>query len=481
MKPILRLTALATLLLAHAASFAGSSLVLSDGQVIKGTEIRRDGDSYQVSLADGNVAVFPASLVREIRIDDDAPPAPPSTQLAGPVVIPPGSDNAPPAQLSGPAVTTPGSASARPTQLAGPVVPPPNPSDQLKVFGPPTKWSKDAVDTTWVPTNAYDPNADVMAGSRSTWSKSAVDTAWVPTNAYDPNADVMASSKSTWSKSAVDTTWNPQDGFGFKKLSFKGATEPPPELVASIPQAAPYAERPAAAPQGPAPWTCAETIFVKDGDRPPTDKDNRAASLKVKPLKTPLYASLGLPLYEAEAGKAENTRKAVFTIAGGACRLVGGDSDVILGLNLTPDHAMAQDGAAFNTAMASRGGAKVPAGVDKLDYALAFVSLTDPLVSGARAATLKLLAKPEDLRSIAATSPKACALGRGKRRKQERAATAAFATPKISAGQEGDVVTFLSWSSAGGTIYRNTVVLSRGGVVSADRTILASHVGAHTD
>jgi hypothetical protein len=142
---------------------------------------------------------------------------------------------------------------------------------------------------------------------------------------------------------------------------------------------------------------------------------------------------------------------------------------------------MAQDGASFNAAMVSRGGARVPAGVDKLDYAFALISLTDPQVSGARAATLKMIARPEDLRSIAAAAPPKCALSKGKRRKEERTATAAFAIPKIAAGKEGDVVTFLTWSSAGGVVYRNTIVLARGGVVSADRSIVSSHVGAHQD
>ena len=206
-RPIPRLAALAALLFAPTAIFALSSLVLSDGQVIKGSEVRRDGDSYYVTMTDGNTAVFPSALVKEIKFDDD-----------GPTAAPPGFD------YSGP------------RQLAGPVVPPSqDPSDQLKVLGPPTQWSKNAVDTSWTPTSAYDLNADVMAGSRSTWSKNAVDTTWVPTNAYDPNADVMAGSKSTWSKSAVDTEWKPQDGFGFKSLSFKGAAQQPPELSRRTP------------------------------------------------------------------------------------------------------------------------------------------------------------------------------------------------------------------------------------------------------
>jgi hypothetical protein len=437
-----------------AALLAASSLVLNDGQIIKGTEVRRDGDSYYVTMADGNTAVFPSALVKTVAIGDDAPTA-----------APPGFDYTGPRTLAGPEI--PGNQ---------------DPKEQLKVFGPPTQWSKNAVDTTWVPTNAYDPNVDVMAGSRSTWSKNAVDTTWVPTNAYDPNADVMKDTRSTWAKNAVDTTWKPQDGFGFKPLGYKEA-ETTPAFVAALPTITPYTSRnaPASEPLGPTPWACAETMFSKDTSKPVDTKDNRAASMRVRPVKSSLYASLGLPLYEAEAGADPEPRKAIFTIAAGECRLVGGDSDVVLGLNLTAEHAMTQDGASFNTAMASRGGARVPAGVDKLDYAFALVSLTDPQVSGSRAASLKLISKPEELKTIAADAPAKCSLSKGKRRKEERNAASAFASPKIAAGKEGDVITFLTWSSAGGVLYRNTVVLARGGVVSSERVPLAAHVGAHKD
>jgi len=43
------------------------------------------------------------------------------------------------------------------------------------------------------------------------------------------------------------------------------------------------------------------------------------------------------------------------------------------------------------------------------------------------------------------------------------------------------VITFLTWSSAGGALTRNTVVLARGGVVSSKREPVASHIGVHTD
>ena len=444
MRFLSRWASIAALVLSGTAIQA-SSLVLTDGQIIKGTDVRREGDSYLVTMAGGNTVAFPTALVKAITLEDDPKPQ-----------APPGFDNSPPKTLAGPPPAD---------------IPSQDPKDQLKVFGPPTKWSKDAVDTTWVPTNAYDPNVDVMAGSRSTWSKSAIDTTWLPKSAYDKRADVMANTRSTWSKSVVDTTWKPADGFGFKPLAFKAPAAPHPEFSYSQTGDSPTAA--ATRAPGPAPWTCAERYFAKDGER--------SASMDVKTVKSPLYAALGLPLYEASGILAGTPRKAMFTISDGECRLVGGDTDALIGLNLSAEHAMAQDASSFNAAIASRGGARVPGGTDKLDYALAFVSLTDPQVSGSTGAALTLIAKPEELRSIVAKSSSACQLSKGKRRKEERSATNGFALPKIVAGNEGEVVTFLTWSSAGGTVCKNTVVIAHGGVVSAKRDVLASHVGAHRD
>ena len=109
------------------------------------------------------------------------------------------------------------------------------------------------------------------------------------------------------------------------------------------------------------------------------------------------------------------------------------------------------------------------------------MSLTDPSTSGSAHAELKLIARPEEIRSIAARTPDTCALTKGRRNKEQRNATAAYMIPKALAGSEGDVITFLTWSSAGGTFYKNTVVLTRDGTVSAKREPVATHVGKHTD
>jgi hypothetical protein len=423
---------------------ASASIVLTDGQVIRGTEVTRLGDAYIVKMDGGNAVSFPVVLVKEIRFEDDAPPANPYV----------------------------GVYQTTPRTLAGP--PPKNyasqdPKEQLAVFGPPTRWSDSAVDTTWTPTNAYDTTKDVLAGSRSTWAPNAVDTSWTPTSSYDLSKDVMAGSRSTWAPNVVDTTWVPTDSWGFKPLSAPDSAKKaryPMSFATPAPVDVPAT---ASRPAEPNPWSCGEAIFAG------------ASGLAVRPLKAPTYAALGLPLYVAEARVASTKFKAVFAIAGDACRLVGGDTDAIRGLNLPPDLTMAQDGASLSAAIASQRG-RTPPVLDKLDFALAFVSISDPEVSGSVGAKLLLVSTPEELRAITGeTSGSGCALSKGRRRKEARTATNAFATPRIVAGREGDVVSFLTWSSAGGVLYRNTVILGRDGVTSARREAVAKHIGVHRE
>jgi hypothetical protein len=83
MRPTAGTALLAALLLATGSADASSSLVLTDGQVIKGTEITRQGDSYLVTMVGGNTVAFPAALVKEIKFEDDPGPAPPGFDYSG--------------------------------------------------------------------------------------------------------------------------------------------------------------------------------------------------------------------------------------------------------------------------------------------------------------------------------------------------------------------------------------------------------------
>jgi hypothetical protein len=118
--------------------------------------------------------------------------------------------------------------------------------------------------------------------------------------------------------------------------------------------------------------------------------------------------------------------------------------------------------------------------VDKLDYAFALVSLTDPKVSGSRAAALKLISKPEDLRTIAADTPASARCRKASAARAAQRRVIVRLTPhRVRQGR--DVITFLTWSSAGGVVYRNTVVLARGGVVSSNVPLAAHRAPTKTD
>ena len=445
MPPRIAWASLAAILLATAAAQA-SSIVLTDGQVINGTSVERKGDAYLVTMDGGNTVSFPAALVKEVKLDAPAPPE-----------APPGFDYSGPKTLAGP---TPAERASQ------------HPRDQLKVLGPPAQWTKDIIDPTWVPTNAFDPEKDVLAGSRSTWSKSAVDTTWYPTSGLDMKSDVFAKSRSTWTASVVDTTWKPTDGFGFKPL-WPGAARP--QVIPETPkeETAMRPEAPAAPPLASlaTPWTCAEALFAKDG---------RPASMTVRTMNDRVAGALGIPLYEAQGTVRGATRKAVYTIDRGECRMIGGDAGLLTGLNLPADHTIGQDAASLNKALASKSGPRIPTGVDEIEYALAFVSVIDPSVSGSAGATLKRLDSPDQLRSVISKAPLTCSVSKTQRRKEERAATAAFLPPKAETAREGNVVTFLTWSNQGGTVIRHRVVIGTD-AVTATRTVVASHLGAHRD
>ena len=422
------------------AAGAPAALVLTDGRVIEGTEIVRQGESFLVTQEGGNTITFPVLLVKEIRIGDSgSPKAPPGFDYSGPKT------------------------------LAGPKeLPSQDPRVQQRALGPPTRWSKDALDTSWVPTSPFDPDVDVLGPSRARWAKSAVDTTWVPKSVFDLSKDVLAGSRSTWSKDAVSTAWAPKDSFGFKNLYSTPPAREVPALSEAPPPPEPYVPA-AAEPPTMTPWSCAEKMMKAD--------DARAGSLEVHPLKGAAYEPLGLKLYEAVA----DDRRAIFSVTGGECRLVGGDTDALVGLNLTADHAMAQAAASVSAAMKDGGRSFPPPGADRTAYAFALVSLTDPKVSGSNDGSLVLVAKPDRLRAIVTKPPEGCAWSKTKRRKEERTATSAFAPPKSATGPDGETVTFLTWSSAGGIVYRNTVLFAQSGGVSTKREIVASHLGDHRD
>ena len=202
---VLILTVSFVFLAAVATVLATAEVVLRDGTVIAGLEVRREDDNYVLTLEGGNSFVVPVALVELVRLagraDDDRRPAAGFSEGAKQV------GGAPPPE--GPS----GIHVSEAETLAGTRVRAPRPSEQTAVFGEPARFQKDIVDNRWVPTSAFDENEDVLEDSRSTWQKSIVDNHWAPTSAFDEKEDVLKNSRSTWRKSIVDNSWTPTDAF----------------------------------------------------------------------------------------------------------------------------------------------------------------------------------------------------------------------------------------------------------------------------
>lgn len=167
---------------------AGAYLRLTDGRVLEGREVRRDGDVYLLELDGGSLIPVPVSLVEVVGIRTGEPT--PDTRPAPP----------------------PGLTYAEPQTLAGVPVAPPTTTEQLAPFGPPARFQPDIVvpnlgPSYWVP----DPNGNEFHPSK--WAKAPTDPIWRPTSAFDPSEVVLEGSPSTWQKGPVETTWVPQDGF----------------------------------------------------------------------------------------------------------------------------------------------------------------------------------------------------------------------------------------------------------------------------
>ena len=171
-------TTLVALVFVVGALMAASELVLQDGQVVRGAEVRRDGDNYVVVLESGDTVVLPAALVKEVRLEEQAPPEP------------------------------------EPQQLAGTPVTPPKTSDQLKVFGEPAKFQGNPADHEWRPKSDW--NNDPTENNNwapSEWAQSSIDPEWKPESAFDPGADVLEEGRATFQQGSIDNSWTPTDGF----------------------------------------------------------------------------------------------------------------------------------------------------------------------------------------------------------------------------------------------------------------------------
>jgi hypothetical protein len=153
--------------------FAGTELVLRDGRVLSGTELRRDDGNYVLTLEDGEAITLPAEVVDSVRLTGEG----------------------------------------RAETLAGEPIRQPSREEQLQVLGPQARFQEDIVDNDWEPTSDWEMTPEKNNFNPSTWSKPPIDPSWEPESSWDEDEDVLASGRTEWKESIIDPGWAPTDGF----------------------------------------------------------------------------------------------------------------------------------------------------------------------------------------------------------------------------------------------------------------------------
>ena len=198
-----QLSALMLSLVLASPLLAGTALVLNDGQVLEGVDIRREGGLYLLEQESGNVISIPIELVREVQLAT-APAPDPATGLT----YREGS-----ATLAGSSKKPAGVIVGKGQTIAGGEVRPPTTAEQTSVLGPPSKFAKSIVDNQWTPSSDWDMDPENNNFAPSKWSKSIIDNEWEPTSDWDSDPENNNFNRSNWSKSVVDNEWKPSDGF----------------------------------------------------------------------------------------------------------------------------------------------------------------------------------------------------------------------------------------------------------------------------
>ena len=442
---------------------ASVEIVLKDGQVYRGQDVRRAGDVYVFVLEGGGKLTLPVEAVARVKLEQGPPP--------GPVL---------------------GLTYAEPQQLVGPPVSPLTPAESQAVLGDPARFRPNVVESGWEPRSGF-PEGDVLAESRSTWQPGVIDPTWTPQSAF-PDRDVLASGRASFRPGVLDSTWTPQDGFRKRKGTVHALRSGPPveltgdELLAPRPTpsetltAESWYRDPGAERQGvhfdfqryrpqansAAVRACAERILG-------------GPATTVHAVSEPSYERLGLEVFESSSPLRGGPGRTLFTVSDGQCRALGGDLRDRFGVPFSRESAAAVALEAYNASAARRAPPRLPTDEEKLEYAFAVLSLVDPDVGGPSKGSLVLLATRRDVEVLAARSAPDCSVAPSEREKAAKAVERRLSAPRVSRTKQGEAVGFFTWSSAGGNVARHTVRIAADGQVSIETETLASHVGPHRD
>jgi hypothetical protein len=522
--------ALVLLATAATAALAGAEIVLKDGQVLEGVDVRRQDGFYILELEDGGALPIPDELVETVRLTGDKKYTPEGFRIneAEGIGGRPIDEDAPS-----------GFRKTEPEVLAGGLpegARPPTAAEATEVFGDPARFQQ-GPDPYWKPETDWDMDPENQNNfNPSQWAEGPVDWNWKPKSAFERGNDVLSGGRSKWQEAPIDPNWYPEDGFKRSKTSYGlsfgperrraygsdttsarpmtaaafttgrarrsiwsavvddcawcddtstalvpeprsdrfGVFNVPPEAIAAR-----LASSRAPEPEVTA-LSCARELFdplLSDAGMPAAG--GGAPRIETLALDDPPHDRLPIPLHEATLDLGGETRRAIFTVAGGTCRLISGDLAELHGVELTSDHAVTMAAASYDAALGERYRITPLTDRDKIDYAFAVVGLIDPAVSGSARAELVLLETSRDLQQIGSTRDRTCAMPGRTQKRELRAASKALDGPHIADGASGSIVSFHTWSSAQGEVMRQDVYLSDDGKISVKREPLGRHVGEH--
>jgi len=399
-------------------------LHLSSGQVLEGTDVRREDGNYYLTMMDGGVIPIPQELVTSVELIGDKKEPPPEDDK--PVWPPTGFTPSKPQQLEGQAVT------------------PPSRREQLEALGDPSKFQQGVFDPYWHPESDWkidptNPNRNDFAPSE--WTESIIDPDWVPENAYPE--DHIEFAPSEFKENIIDPSWVPQDAFK-KKTSFRTAS----------------AQR----------FMTGRTTILPSQPPPPLDafegrglafsasyEDGRALSGRCRTCS----GGGGTVLATWIRNKPVPSERAASSSDPGACaeQLL----EAYLELTESP-----KAGSAYN-AVISENPVELASDSLRIDYAFAVSALLDPEISLRSETETILLYDDADLGRVRLAIESDRSVPRKERKRRANALIEQLEPPRVFHGPEGDVVTLCVWSGASGTVNRYEVRLLESGRVGVKR------------
>ncbi len=465
---------------------ADAELLLTDGTVLKGVDVRLEGGYYLLELAGGDVAAIPARAVRELHLLDSRPTVEGTTVGVASDIARPLSEQDP---LSRFIETRPGWRRGMPQDLAGSRWQLHDSTQQTAVFGESSRFQA-GLPFRFTPEHAWDRSSDVLERNRSTFSRAILDPVWKPDDAFDHRTDVLAASRSTWPTVPRPMTWNPSNSFsrvgadlwwGKDPLdSFTGEPEPAPR--ARLDWRGVIDECGWCAQVAPQPRTFSE---IRED---PLDAESCARrlfanaenldSLHWAAVEPSPWTELPLGVHRAWT---DGGPRAVFSIAGGACRLIAGDLRELIGVDLTETDALSYAVAAWN-----RLRAELPAtpllvtATQQVDHAFALTGLFETATAGRSRARMELLHDRGDLERWLGSGT-VCEKSPAYRRAQRANVDRNFSAPRAEIEPDWTDLTFWTWLSRDGEVFEYDVRLFEDGRVSISRETIGEHLGEHED